>query len=78
MSFLHGPFCARLKADEAGTGLPMGNWILPFASGSGNFVTPFARMHLASARSCCRTLAGTGGGGALWGPYLLQTLCALW
>jgi hypothetical protein len=42
----------------------MGNRISPFASGSGKFGTPLARMQLANARSCCRILAGTGSGGA--------------
>jgi hypothetical protein len=78
MSFLHGPFWARWKADERGVELPMGNWMLPLASGSGKFGTQFARMHLANARSCWSTLAGTDGGGAWWGPYRLQACCALW
>ena len=76
-SFLHGPLCARRKAGDLGMGLVTGNWISPFASGSGKFGTPFARMHLASAISCRRTLAGTGGECPDRGKSLARVECAL-
>ena len=76
--FLHGPFCARWKAGDWGMGLLMGNWISPFASGSGKFGTPFARMHLANAISSRRTFAGTGGECPAWGRCLSHALNARW
>ena len=75
--FLHGPLCARWKAGDLGMALVTGNWISPFAFGSGKFGTPFARMHLASAISSRRTLAGTGGECPDWGKYFWHASNAL-
>ena len=75
--FLQGPLCARWKVGDLGMGLVTGNWISPFASGSGKFGTPLARMHLASAISSRRTLAGVEGECPDWGKYFWQASNAL-